>query len=826
MKTKKILSKILAFAMVLSCLVAMTAVESSAAGFSLPSNYHFVDIAHKPGTSIYVASARDDKNSAPLFYYSNDGGLSWQEPDSQPLSSTAEISSSRKTQQQLEWWEGQNVFVIHGTGVPGVYTSTDGVSWTGRQNLQWGGNNVISITDGKLVFAGESKVEVAENVNTALRGSSLTPGYKFTPEGSNIFYTNVTASATKDNVIYVYAATQWTSYYIALTPAENGYTSEVRATRYNQYGTSPYDAVYAKNADRFLGIDGEEANGNGNGTILASAPDGSAQLSITVAEDKKVTGIGVNDSYIVAGMNDGSVYYTANDTLTENTVWTQVPCESTVNEPIKNIALEGDYFVALGTSKIFTGKLGTVYSDIDDYVSLNTPEIVGGNPFDGIRLIGGAFNGKEYVVYGNDVSTNHGKVFFSDDIINWTMVYEGTAKFEENMRNGAVWFEKDKKFIISASTLQTSGASVTGTLGEEGYNWEWEENNGKGYALRAEIAVGGDGNIYSPNNREKTDAKINKYTAWSESGKSEIDLSEISGVSDYMSHIAVSDDDEPAIFVYGQAAGLVKNSGAEGTWTSNSAYHGVGAQYFIIDDAVYVKALQSFIAVSHNPQTNNKTTTVISKTGTVVRGPRLSGNSVAEDIANAVDANDDVVMFACNKGLYSVSVNANVFNGNTDDKLVEVHPANGTEKNTLPVINVFKAGSDAFVAVTTDGTNSDLLLAAKDGGSYIYTKASGNKVENIEALDGARSFNVSVSGINNRSSEYSFVLITAVYEAGENTNKLKEYYINNMSLPTGSGSVKAAVSLDHAINENSVIKVFTFDSIGGLKPLTAETNPF
>ena len=82
---------------------------------------------------------------------------------------------------------------------------------------------------------------------------------------------------------------------------------------------------------------------------------------------------------------------------------------------------------------------------------------------------------------------------------------------------------------------------------------------------------------------------------------------------------------------------------------------------------------------------------------------------------------------------------------------------------------------------------------------------------------------ITVSGINNTTNDYPFELITAVYSDGV----LMQVQTDELSIAGGtSGEVSAEVTLNEELPEDSVMKIFLWDSISGMVPVKSAVTPF
>ena len=426
MKMKKVLSFILSLS---TALGALGAVPAQAAGsISLNANHKFIDIAHHGDT--YVAMTKNNDFSAAKLYTSTDGGVNWKES---MVSMAATISNNKESQQQLVYWADKGVFVAHGSNT--TYTSTDGLTWTGNANIHWTSNTYLTAEDKYLILSGgsaDSAVSVQDNLTEKQYGTN-----KQTLSSTGYIFRSIAAKPKDENGdIYIYAMGQQYQYYVKLIPG-SPFKSEAKS---NSGGAIPdivKDMIYAKGADQFLAV-------VDSGKLYA-AKDAQNFGLFDVKDDATVTGIAANDSVIVAGLSDGSMYYTDNAEITSATEWTEIPAEegkTAASEPIKNIEFsdDGQSFVALGEKNVYKGSIDG-YCNITEY----TPKYLrigeatvqpteDKDMFKGIKLIGGTYSetlGK-YIVYGNTTAADsnekyYGKIFTSDNAFDWENTYTGVT---------------------------------------------------------------------------------------------------------------------------------------------------------------------------------------------------------------------------------------------------------------------------------------------------------------------------------------------------------------------------------------------------------------
>ncbi len=341
----------------------------------LGAGYRFVDVARNGDTYVALARERQDEGTYdynnPKLYYSTDGGATWtlnpfKFEDVQ--NNQNPISFNKPSQQQLFWWAEKNVFVVHGSAM--VHTSSDGINWEKAEHLQWTGNAVLVPNGEHIILGGMTNNAGALNVTNNDRnpkdfGSTKLAVYPMTGVG--------VASKPADNNGNI-------------TVLELGGNSAVSVSlKYNSDGTytwndlvqnqnqelpmSVYDMVYAEGAEQFLAVSAAET--------LFAAKSSKQFVKIKVKDGANVTGVSVNDEYIVVGMSDGTMYYTENAELTADTKWTEIPVikgATKATEEIRNFEISEDgKFIALSLRQIYEGDIHIGYKNIKDEMPIPTP---------------------------------------------------------------------------------------------------------------------------------------------------------------------------------------------------------------------------------------------------------------------------------------------------------------------------------------------------------------------------------------------------------------------------------------------------------------------
>lgn len=847
MKNKKVFSFILSLSMVFGTLGA---VPAHAGGIeNLHSDHKFIDIAHHGNT--YVAMTKNSALSAAKLYTSTDGGLNWTE--TMP-GLAATISDNKTSQQQLVYWEDKNVFVAHGAAT--TFTSTDGIKWDENANIHWTSNTYLAAEDEYLLLAGSSTgrgsaVNAQDNLTTKQYSDNK---YTLISDRDYIFRSVAAKPKDANGDIYMYTIGQKYQYYVKMTPGSPCTWKTIDSNSGGSIPTTVNDMIYAKGADQFLAV-------TGDGKLYAAFnPQNFGQYDIK--NDATVTGIAANDNVIVAGMSDGTMYYTANTAITADTQWTQIPVESgrtAAAEPIKNIEFsdDGSSFIALGEKNIYKGTLSE-YCNITEYVpkylTIGEPTVKpteDKDPFKGVRLIGGTYSetlGK-YIVYGDTTSADsddkyYGKIFTSSDGFNWTNTYTGYTFSQRNyndkgeftgyseVRNGAVWWESQGIFIVSASTKDHVGYSLTSP---DGVNWNVvkgyaDEGDAEGtvytgLALNSDIRIAG-GNLYTTNGARK----LMKYTAWNKDYASEVadvsTLSNIPAAITALNQIAVSDEADPAVLMAQNYLGVVRdnsNSSAEeiNKWSVvrtyvNSNYPSVlGIGNGDLTDAVYSKNLGKFVAVVNK----NLRTVIIPKAITAddkaIQGPVVKDGVVC----NAIDTNDSVFMLTSPNGkIYTAPDSEDFKNGY---KLADnaVGAVTTDDEITYGMTNVFKTTGDRFIATASNNTDSAVAVIDKNiGGSYKYKNAA---LHSDVTLTPGEELTVSVAVDNQQPEDLKMTIIAAIYTDGKLVQTAASDLLTVSSYNAETKTLNVPVAGD--IESGSEMRVFVWN---GMQPLKGVSTPF
>lgn len=713
--------------------------------------YHLMDVARKGNT--LVAMAKSENNALGQLYYSDDGGSTWQNTQNNPsgIRDNSLISGNDLSQQQLVYWAEKNIFVAH--SAKSTYSSADGITWAEEANLHWNSNTMIA-TSGKEFVAGTKDLMSATSDMSAKKFDDNKKDL-----GTTGYYTAAIAAKPADSegniemiVINKAVGDNPATICGAGFKAEGGaYTWTDVKKGYGKSGVL-YDAMYSEKAGQYLAV-----NGTANLQVItqANAQTMPALSHIAVLADDKVTGVNANANHIIVGMESGKMFYTAAAPLASTTAWTEIPVlegATAATEPIKNIEfLDDGSFVALGATQVYKGDI-TGYKNINDKSEEPTPtpteeptptptakpeepEDPSKNPFYGVQLMGGAYNGEVYVVYGNVTNADEsadakklGRIFTSTDCVTWEMTADNVTTFS-TQKNGAVWWEAQNKFVISGVTdmfPQTSGGTVgLAMVSADGSKDSWEMVTTTDFRVKTDIVVRGD-KLYTTNHGRR----FRMFTGLDVAeGMTEILLNGANHLGEaqgYYETIAMSNsagaDNIPSVFLAYNGSAMVRDKDSAeaeeaNRWKKVTTVGGSGQ----VSDAVYSDALGKFVVTLNG---GYRTSVVSLSGGNGVQGPVVSGK-----VCSALDTNGEDFMFACEDGgVYTAADDENFIVFDSEGKVVskaelkKVPLAKG-EENTLPVTNVITMG-DKFLAIATDGKNSDILTISKAGDSYSYVKFS------------------------------------------------------------------------------------------------------
>lgn len=896
---KKLISILLTMAMMIGVITAMPAMPASAANvedlLSLElSNgtvlhFEFVDIAHDGDTYVALAKPNSDWGYSRILY-SHDGGMTWATAKTRY---SGPLSVNPRSQQQLVYWPEQKAFVLHSiintAGVNNSCMSKDGgVTWEENANISWTTNAYFTISGKYLLAAGGSADTafcVKDNTTATDWGNS-----KVTFVSSANKSTAVASKPVGDDgVIHAFSVGgNQAAYYKTTTPVTKGEKPTGTWEKIYTAGNAAiparvYDTVYAKGGDEFLSVTEEgflysvsaneaEATPVFNKFEINSGSLISLGSTATAVSGIKVTGINANDDYIVIGTSDGKMYYTSNDAaISEETILYEIEPNAgaaVANEEIRNIEFSDDTnFVALGQTHVYKGSIGG-YENINEYFGIEAPKLDAKtvtNMFDGVRLIGGAYSETldKYIVYGDTTAPDEdgkywGKIFTSADGFNWENTYTGYTFSLRNenattgavsyteVRNGAVWWESQGQFIVSASTKDHAGYSLTSTDGEtwtgvkgvRGENGE-EGEVYTGLALNVDLRVSGDA-LYTSKGRD-----IIKYTAWNEENSeifANIDtLENIPANLKDINQIAVSDDADPAILGAAGYLGAVRNNDSEaaeeiGKWSvvrtfinaDNPNVLGIGNGD--VTDAVYSKNLGKFVAVVMR----NLRTVIIPKEITAddkaIQGPVVAGGVVV----NAIDTNDSVFMLA------GADFVANGASGSAVGKIYTapdseefkngyslannaVLAATEDDEVTWNMTNVFKTKGDRFIVTSSNNTDSAVLVVDKNNNDKYEYKRAGLTISRLEGFEPGDKLTINANYTNKRSEDKEFIIIAAFY----NGDTLTDVQTRRETAAAGtSDKVSETITVSDKVDENTEMRIFIWNSLDDMVPLTDPVNPF
>ena len=794
--TSKILSLVMALA--ITVMAVPVSVSMAADNSILDENYEFYELVYSPSLDMYVAAAKDysSSNHSVKFYASADA-LSWKEV----FSGNSRSYANPKTRQQLVWIENPGMFAA--IFADGTYTSNDGLNWERNATLSWSSAGNIATNGEQIAVAANDKFRMWENATTApyevLDVSDLV-----NEAGENTYYADNVAISPKDadgNMQYIVldgAGYDTYSHNVAGTKTDSGYTYAKTGQGIYNYGDGLYNTIYNPVTKNWLTVNGKQ-----NLFVIYNAGKRDA---IQIPGVTAISAVALNDAYIVAGTADGKLFYTEN---TENgltkSVWTEIPCTYPGGnaEEITAVAFGADGELTILTKRqILAGTIDGFTKPSSGNRQLGQPMVTGGNPFAGVTLIDGTYSDTlgKYVVYGNEGDSK--VAFVSEDGRAWkkSVIFE-KGTFNTNTKKGIVWWDAQKEFVI--------GDLNNAWVSEDGIAWNFIE--GIGLNKNASDMVVVNNNLYASNGV----MSVYKYTDLTEESKTELSARDTSETEYYFYHMALSNDENPAILLAdGRGgngfAGAVKAAGSD-IWLPIATVGNWAAP----EDAVYSKALKKFVVVLDK---NWRVSIVDTDGSNGVNGPAPTDPSPENKIFfSSVETNDSTMLFGSKNGnLYTVPDTASM-SSTTVAQPVSV--ANGLSENTKPVTNLFLGKAGEFCAIASDGVDSDILFVDKDAKNY--WKAS--EVAALDSLKAGESIAVRVQSINETDETSAFTMISAIYDGG----KLLQIATEEMEIAARTNTyLTQEITLNEDIPETATMKVYMWDSLSGMQPVSESTGFF
>lgn len=437
----------------------------------------------------------------------------------------------------------------------------------------------------------------------------------------------------------------------------------------------------------------------------------------------------------------------------------------------------------------------------------------------------------------------NGNTFASTDGINWGNPWQSyiytqreftddtktEIKSYTDIKNGAVWWEEQNKFLLAASVRDSSGIvmrsrDVNEQEAARGLNIALKEstNAETDFRLYTEIAMC-NGNLYT------TDATrvLRKYTAWSSKVGEVVKPTDVITLPDAditnMTKIAVGNTEDasglPAVLMYNGLGGAVRNdeSTAETEaekWTETNNL----ANWGTILDAIYSDSLKTFVVV-----TDTRGIRVLNKED-VTQAP-TSGPAVPSGVKlTAIDTNGTDFMFAGSDGNIYTAPNNEDF---AAAELVKV-PSSQKVENKMAITNVFVAG-DKFIATVSDNTNSDVLIIEKgENNAWSYRSANEELYPSPDAPEPPETHSVEYNEEDGTAivtaPAGTYTVLFAAYdaegrlielEAAENVEVTEEGNYTAVATPTRFTGEEAASG-----------KLMLWDSLNGMTPLASNPIPF
>ena len=793
---RKKISKLMALVMTLTSAVSAVPAAEAKEGF-VADGYEIIDAAYGNGTYVVMAKNQAVKDSNNNYtqqakIYTSTDKKHWTETYSADKAYKYGVPDSK---QNLLYWEEQNVFVA---GVDSsVIVSENGISWNKNDVLSSGFSYPqLDERDGVLtmVSANHGNVRFATSLTEATEPVSIA--------GKDQQFGSIGAGPVVDGTPSYFAMNSY-QYFRSTLPDCTGNWSGNR-------GSNTKDAKYAPSYNGWVLMYTskntlETLNYKADMAVANVLVDGAAITS-------KITAIGTSESVITIGTDDGSVYYMAapKKRPSGNTNWTKAaPTTGTdaITEKVTDFVSidENTFFVTTATGVYTLNKNGDTwtYSDCLKYTDIESAK-VSASSFNGIKLLAGAYSPDLgiYAAIGND-QNSRSHIFYSEDGINWTMTAATTFGASTSAKKIAVWWPAQKCFVISNAVSQGTGAA-------------WVSTDGKSWSHRL-MQLGDNGDLqilgdylYSANYSSMRTLK--RYSNLTDT-PTKIFYSP-NNIAYNMNTIALSDDETPYVFAGGTSGGMYVVS-------PTSENDDVGkTEKFLIDnqgpnskmiDAHWNKTINKFVAV--NPLQKNIYL--------------FSKDKTWESVLPNADAGTLVAVETNGSSYLTGDVNGNLFFTNGTDlstakaKKFSKVDCLGATANTMPVTNIFAGADGKYIVTVSDGTTSDVLIVNSDGSGYV--KAS--EESRITSIKGGDEFTVSVKVANYGETAQTVRLIAAIYD--KSGTKLLQVVSDDKTMTLNSTQyLELPVTANEDIPEDATLKVFIWNSLGAMVPLTNGDNFF
>ena len=484
-------------------------------------------------------------------------------------------------------------------------------------------------------------------------------------------------------------------------------------------------------------------------------------------------------------------------------------------------------------------------------------------PFKNVRLIGGAYSPSkgQYVVYGDGLTDPenkkyNGNTYASTDGINWgnpwqsyiytqrefTDATKTEIKSYIDIKNGAVWWEEQNKFLLAASVKDSSGIvmrsrDVNDDEAARGLNIALKEstNAETDFRLYTEIAMC-NGNLYTTN----ATRVLRKYTAWSSKVGEIVKPTDVITLPDSsitnMTKIAVGNTEDsaglPAVLMHNGLGGAIRNDEStaateEGKWTETNSL----AIWGTITDAVYSDALKTFVVV-----TDTKGIKVLNKENAAVT-PKNGPSLPAGVKFKSIDTDGEVFMLAGTDGNIYTAPNDETFAAADNEPLSKAEaelvkiPSSQKVENQMPITNIFVAG-DKFIATVSDDTDSDVLIISKDEeGNWSYMSVTEELFPTPDPTptpDPSTSYDIEYNEEDGTAvvtaSVGTYTVLFAAYDAEGRLIELEA--VENAEVKE-DGNGKAIVTPTKFTGEGAASgKLMLWDSLNGMTPLASAPIPF
>lgn len=779
-------------ALVMFATLMFGAVPASAKEGFVANGYTIMDSAYNDGTYVVMAKNWWDNDNHPVKIYTSRNGKDWVE--------TLSVASAKKwgaptSKQNILWWEKEQVFVA--SVGDNIYTSGSGDSWEINSVLSANINyELIDERDGVLtmVSGDTGKVQFATSLSSVGEATSIT--------GGSQQFGSIGAGPVVDGIPSYWAMNRYQYFRNTLPDA----TGNWQGNR----GNSSKDAKYVSSFDGWMLL-----LNNGKKIEVLNYKADMATINVLVNGEEisgDISAIGSDANVLVAGATDGEIYtmQAPEKRPSGDSTWSEVmPAVGTtkISEEVTDITSIGnnEFFITTetGVYNVKETATGYEYSDMLSYKEIEEARVIGSLPFDGVSIMGGAYSPEldRYVAYGNDAE-GYGHIFYSDDGINWNTTDVGTTTkthgADNKTKNVMVWWPAQEMFVLSTATQK---ATQTCWYSKNGISWSFINKNG--FGDNGDISVMGD---YLYSSYKGSNWAIRRFATINNTSTFDNIFYTIKNSNNQAcTTMAVSDDAVPVVLVgsgYGQTFVNRGTLDKENVTEATLIAPGGTSASSQMRDVHWNTHVDKFVGVN----SVSSSVYLISGEGTI---EQFVPNTESGVLA-AVDTNGSSYLTGGANGTIYYSATPNI---STSSTFAEV-PATG-KVNTLPVTNIFVGKDGKYFVTVSDGVENDILIVNADGSGY--AKASDLTVP--ESIEAGNTIKIAVKTANYTEANQNIRFIAAIYDS--TGTKLLQVVSEDKTLNLNKNELQELeVTAAEGVSADSKLKVFIWDSLGGMVPAT------